>query len=260
MYRHHRESAERAAAHFAADAGVLALILGGSVAHGFAAADSDLDLLIVVSDAEYAQRRRDGRLQFLDSDLCTYPNGYVDGKYLGESLVRSIAERGSEPARFAFKDAQVLFSRIADLDSLLREITRYPVAGKDDRVQRFHAQFETWHWYAHEGLRWENRNLLGTAVSKLVLFGGRLILAHNEILYPFHKWFLRVLADAPDKPADLMERIAALYDYPNEENLRAFYGCVAFHRPWAPNMAWPVRFVLDTELAWEEGRAPVDDL
>src|SRR5262245_47908920 len=88
MYRHHRESAERTAAHFAGDASVLALILGGSVAHGFAAADSDLDVLIVVSDAEYAQRRREGRLQFLDSDLCTYPNGYVDGKYLAESLLR----------------------------------------------------------------------------------------------------------------------------------------------------------------------------
>lgn len=260
MFPHHQQAAERASAHFATDPGVLALILGGSVAHGFAAADSDLDVLIVVSDAEYTQRRRDGRLQFLDTDLCTYPNGYVDGKYLGESLLRSIAERGSEPARFAFKDAQVLFSRIDGLEELVRDIPRYPVDGKDERVQRFYAQFETWHWYTHEGIRWQNRNLLGTAVSKLVLFGGRLILAHNEILYPFHKWFLRVLASAPDKPGDLMERIAAIYDDPNEDNLRAFYGCVAFHRPWAADMNWPVRFVLDTELAWEDGRTPVDEL
>ena len=230
------------------------------MAHGFAAEESDLDVLIVVSDAEYAQRRRDGRLQFLDTDLCTYPNGYVDGKYLGQSQVRSIAARGSEPARFAFKDAQVLFSRIADLDALVREIARYPAAGKEERVQRFYAQFETWHWYAHEGLKWQNRNLLGTAISKLVLFGGRLILAYNEILYPFHKWFLRVLASAPDRPADLMERIAAIYDDPNEDSLRAFYGCIAFHRPWPSDMTWPVRFVLDTELAWEDGRTPVDDL
>jgi len=260
MYRHHRESAERVAAHLAADASVLALVLGGSVAHGFAAEDSDLDVLIVVSDDEYAQRRREGRLQFFDTDLCTYPNGYVDGKYLGESLVRSIAARGSEPARFAFKDAQVLFSRLDDLEALVNEIARYPVDEKEERLQRFYAQFETWHWYAHEGLKWQNRNLLGTAVSKLVLFGGRLILAHNEMLYPFHKWFLRVLASAPDKPADLMERIAALYDDPNEDNLRAFYGCVAFHRTWPSDMSWPVRFVLDTELAWEDGRTPVDEL
>jgi hypothetical protein len=260
MFPHHRESAARASAHFAADPGVLALILGGSVAHGFAAEDSDLDLLIVVSDAEYAQRRREGNLQFLDAALCTYPNGYVDGKYLGASLIRDVAARGSEPARFAFKDAQVLFSHVADLEAVVREIPRYPVDGKHDRMQRFYAQFETWHWYAHEGLRWQNRNLLGTAVSKLVLFGGRLILAHNELLYPYHKWFLRVLAGAPDRPADLMERITALYDDPSEDTLRAFYGCVAFHREWPSEMTWPVRFVLDTELAWEDGRTPIDDL
>ena len=69
-----------------------------------------------------------------------------------------------------------------------------------------------------------------------------------------------MLADAPDKPADLMERIAALYDDPCEDHLRALYGCVAFHRDWSPNTDWPVRFVLDTELAWMDGRTPVDDL
>src|SRR5215468_10586135 len=138
MYAHHRESVERTTAHFAADRSVLALILGGSIAHGFAAEDSDVDVLIVVSDAEYAQRRRDASLQFIDTDLCVYPNGYVDGKYLGESLVRRIAECGSEPARYAFKDAQILFSRIDGLEQLVREIPRYPADGKEERLQRFY--------------------------------------------------------------------------------------------------------------------------
>ncbi len=78
-------------------------------------------------------------------------------------------------------------------------------------MRRFYAQFETWHWYAHEGRKWNDRHLLGIATAKMVLFGGRLILAHNEIFYPYHKWFLRLLERAPDKPPDLLARIAAVH-------------------------------------------------
>jgi hypothetical protein len=45
----------------------------------------------------------------------------------------------------------------------------------------------------------------GDAARKLVLFGRRLVLAHNEVLYPLHKWFWRVLED------------------PSEENVEVFY-------------------------------------
>jgi hypothetical protein len=65
--------------------------------------------------------------------------------------------------------------------------------------------------------------LLGTSVSKLILFGGRLILAHNELLYPYHKWFLKVLEQAKDKPSDLLACIQTLNESPTVENSEAFY-------------------------------------
>ena len=83
-------------------------------------------------------------------------------------------------------------------------IARYPVEDKAARIRRFYAQFEAWAWYAGEALRLDNAYLLGVSIDKLVLFGGRLILAHNEQLYPYHKWFLRVLETVPDRPAGLM--------------------------------------------------------
>jgi len=67
MHPHHEAAIERVVAQLRADPEVKALLLAGSIAHGFQSADSDVDLLIVVSDAE----------------------------------------RGSEPARFAFEDAHV---------------------------------------------------------------------------------------------------------------------------------------------------------
>lgn len=260
MYEHHEQSIARTTQHFAHDAEVHALILGGSIAHGFAAPASDIDVLIVVGDDDYATRLREGRLQYYDPTLCTYDGGYVDGKYLGHAFLEKVAAAGSEPARFAFADARVLFSHFDGLDDRLRRIVQYPVAGKAERLQRFYAQLEVWHWYAHEALRLRNRYLLGVAVNKLVLFGGRLILTHNELLYPYHKWFLKVLERAPHKPPDLLARIAALVDDPRDDTLRAFYETIVQFHPWECSLPWPTQFMLDSELSWLDGRSPIDDL
>src|SRR5690606_25876826 len=105
----HVKTIERAVAHFRADPEVRALLLVGSIAHGFAQASSDVDLAIVVSDAEHARRAAAGELVFTSFELATYPGGYVDGKYVSPSFLDAVEARGSEPARFAFAHARVLF-------------------------------------------------------------------------------------------------------------------------------------------------------
>lgn len=261
MYPHHDESIRRLTEYFRTVSDAEALILGGSIAHGFASPGADIDVMIVVADGDYDERLRDGRLQFFDNQVCTYEGGYIDGKYISPSVLRTLADRGSEPARFAFQDARVLLSRMDGLERLLEEVTRYPAAQKHDRMRRFYAQFEAWHWYAGEGLKLNDRYLLGASVAKLVLFGGRLILAHNELLYPFHKWFLTVLERAPDRPVDLMERIAHLHADPSAETITAFYQTVAGFRAWEmPETGWPNQFMLDSELNWLSGTTAIDDL
>ena len=261
MYPHHEESVQRLIEHFQAVADVDALILGGSIAHGFAAPTSDIDIMIVVSDQEYDDRLREGRLQFFDNQVCTYDEGYVDGKYLSLGFLRQLARSGSEPARFAFQDARVLLSRIDHLEEIIRSIARYPVEEKSERIRRFYAQFETWHWYANEALRLNDHYLLGVSIAKLVLFGGRLILAHNELLYPYHKWFLTVLDAAAERPPDLLDCIRQLEEHPSRDTVRRFYEAVANFRQWEmPEIPWPSQFMIDSELTWLNGTSPVDDL
>jgi hypothetical protein len=247
--------------YFQKETQVQALLLGGSIAHGFEVPASDIDVMILVSDQHYEERLRQGRLTFYNKELCTYAEGYVDGKYLCASYLAQVAEKGSEPARFAFQDARVLFSRGEAVGQLLQLIVRYPVEGKAERLQRFYAQLEAWNWYTKEALRLENRYLLGVSVSKLVLFGGRLILAHNELLYPYHKWFLRVLEMAKDKPPALLASIESLYQDTSAENVRQFYELVKGFRDWGIlETAWPAQFMLDSELNWQAGATPIDDL
>lgn len=261
MHPHHERAIAHAASVLRRDAAVRALLLGGSIAHGYESETSDVDLLIVVSDEEWDARMRAGALQWATNEGCDWPGGYAEGKYVCPRFLAEVARRGSEPARFAFADARILFSDLPDLDATLRAIARYPVEEKTERIRRFGAQLEAWHWYGHEALKRSDRYLLGLAVARTVLFGGRMLLAHNERLFPYHKWLLRVLEDVPERPADLMERIAALHDEPSQATLLGFWASVRNFRRWeGADEPWPAQFLRDSELGWMHGATPIDDL
>lgn len=261
MYPHHSQSIQNVKEYFQRDPEIQALLLSGSIAHGFQSPTSDIDIMIFVSEEDYQKRFQTGGLHFFNTDLCTYEGGYVDGKYLSLNFVKQVLEKGSDPARFAFEGSQVLISRVNSFAEDVCRIAEYPIAEKAERIKRFYAQFEAWHWYCGEALVKGNQYLLGTSISKLILFGGRLILTHNEILYPYHKWFLKVLEGAREQPSDLMACIQSLTQAPTAENVEAFYQKVKTFQPWTDNpYHWPVQFLLDSELNWMDGRTPVDDL
>ena len=251
MHPHHAQSIQNVVAAFENDPAVVALLLGGSLAHGFARPDSDIDITIIVEAADYDLRKRERRLTYVNHTLCTYPHGYVDGKYVDESFLRLVAERGSDPARYAFDGARILFSRVSWLESVLADIGRYPVEQKRERIERFTAQLLAWRWYHGEALRQQSDYLLQLSLHKLVLFGARIVLAENELLFPYHKWMLRVLESAPRKPATLLADIRALLASPPREKVEAY--CQALLDfigvdEAAANRAWPMRFMTDTEL------------
>jgi polymorphic toxin system nucleotidyltransferase-like protein len=261
MYPHHTQSIQNVTDYFQRDPEVLALLLGGSLAHGFETETSDIDLMIFVSAEDYKKRFDENRIHFFTMGLTPYPGGYVDGKYSTRNFVQEVAEKGSEPARFAFAESQILINKIEGFEEDICKAAQYPQAGKAERIKRFYAQFEAWHWYCGEALQKKNNYLLGTSVSKFILFSGRLILAHNELLYPYHKWFLKVLEGANDKPEGLLENIQALNGNPTSETIETLYQKVKSFQPWIEgDFSWPSQFMLDSELNWKDGMTPVDDL
>lgn len=261
MYPHQEATIQKTVDFFLQDPDAQALLLGGSIAHGFETPGSDVDIMILIGEELYQEKKAQGRLTIFNKELSTYPEGYVDGKYIALSYMEQVAEKGSEPARFAFDGARVLFSKAAGLEETLRRAARYPIEGKSDQMRRFAAQLEAWNWFVSEATGKNNQYLLWTAVSRLVLFGGRLILAHNELLYPYHKWFLRVLSGAKDQPAGLQERIADLYAAPTVANAQRFHDLVAGFQDWGLDpVTWGAQFMVDSELNWQTGFTPIDDL
>ena len=261
MFPHHAETVRRTSEHFEKDADVRKLILANSIAHGFCMAASDVDVFIIISNKEHQTRLRSADTCFFSRELCTFPDGYVDGKYVSTGFLQEVSAKGSEPARYAFKDARVLFSNEPELHGLVQAAARYPVEHKAERIWRFQAQFEAWSWYASEALKSQNLPLLRTAISKLTLFGGRLILANNELLYPYYKWFLRVLESAPQKPEGVIALIESLAQAPDSAAITRFGEMIRAVGSWRISHAtWPAQFMRDSELNWLESAPPIDDI
>jgi hypothetical protein len=259
MHPHHQETLSRITQHLSGDESILGILLVGSIAHGFAKPDSDVDIMVVLPNALHAERARQGALTFIDTECCTYENGYVDGKYVSLDLMERIKASGSEPARFAYEGASVVFSRSERLALLLADISRYPVERKSDNLKRFFAQFKAWNWYCGEAVKHENAYLLSLSINNMILFGGRLILAHNEVLYPYHKWFLRVLADAREKPVGLMESIKDVLATQTPATIERLHDSIASFREW-PDVSWSHQFMVDSELNWMTGHTPIADI
>jgi predicted nucleotidyltransferase len=261
MRPHHERAIQKLADHFSKDETCLAVIIGGSVAKGLEKDDSDIDIMLVVTDELFREKWEQNQLCYVTAEFCDYPGGYIDGKIVNLDYIKAVAERGNEVTRAAFKEAFIAHSKIDGLDEILGRIPVYQEYQQQDKIQAFYAQFEIAHWFVSEAAKTNDKYLLHRAVSDLVLYGGRLILAHNQVLYPYHKLFMAELGSAPEKPANLMPLIDALFAEHTAGNAKAFYDAVKDFRFW--NKAWEVpavRFLKDTELAWLENAAYVGDV
>jgi hypothetical protein len=260
---HHADAVIHLRDRLADDPDVLALLLGGSLAHGFAGELADGDYVVVVTAEEHRRREATGRLTEAGVEGCTYPGGYTDGKFVDVELLRAVAERGSEPARFAFQDARFVIERDPAVRALVGEIVRYPVDGVDDRIERFTAQLLAWQWFHGEALGKQNRYLELLAMQKLTLFSCRIVLAANRLLYPYHKWMLRVTESAPRRPPGLVDDLHRLLDAPSAELVdrlvRTLVDFAGLDRAELER-TWGGYFLRDNELTWVSGCTPIDDL
>ncbi len=257
---HHRRAIDRLADAYRDDPRFRGLIIGGSVAKGYARDDSDVDFLIIATDEVFDEQLRARDLFINRTDLCDYDGGFVDGKIINLAFLEDVAEKGNEPSRAAFEGAFAAYSHVPDLDDLLRRIPVYPEAGHDERVKAFYCMAFMQHWLFHEAERHGNRYTMMRAASQLALFAGRLILAHNRRLFPYHKWLPRTLESVPDKPADFMACFNALLDEPRGDRAAALFEQVRDFQDWGVSdleaYTW---FMTDMEWSWMSGTTPIED-
>ncbi len=77
---------------FRKDEEILAVILAGSIAHGFEREDSDIDVMLIISEENYKKRFTAGDINYYNQELCDFDGGYVDGKYITLDFLRKVSE------------------------------------------------------------------------------------------------------------------------------------------------------------------------
>ncbi len=261
MYKHHITAIETITNKLKVRDEILGVIIGGSIAHGYANENSDVDIMIVLSEEDYKKALKENTVFYFERESCNYDDGYVDGKCTCTDYIKKVAEFGSEPAKFAFQGAFISYSKIDGLEQLVKDASKYPVERKQENINKFYAQFETWNWYFYEGLKRNNKFLMDYCLSNFVLFAGRLILAYNETLFPSYKWFLKVLEDVEKKPDNLMLCINNVVELKDSSSVEALYKSInGFHNWYTSDRHWCEQFMIDSQLNWVDGSVPIVDI
>jgi predicted nucleotidyltransferase len=261
MLKHHEEALNSTVRKLEADPDINAILLGGSLAHGYAKENSDVDIMIVINKDRYAEMEAKKNTLYFDKVDEIYDGGYVDGKFITVDYINLVAIKGSEPARYAFKDSVIVFSRIEGLDGILRNASRFPIENKGKNIIRFFMQLTAWKWYYHEAKKKSDIFLIHKAVSNFVLFAGRMMLAYNERLYPYLKWLFKELEKCDKKPVDFIPNLNRLVDDREEQVIEKIYEDIKTFSDWkADEKDWGNFFLRDVEQVWMSHEPCISDI
>jgi hypothetical protein len=101
---------------------------------------------------------------------------------------------------------------------------------------------------------------MAKVTADLVLFGSRLILAHNRMLFPYHKWMMTEVERAPEKPDHFVALAHQLLESPAPERAKDFFDSVTNFRDWGVSIQDAVNaFTEDSERYWMQGRPALAD-
>lgn len=246
MRAHHRTALDAFVADVERTDAYDAVILSGSLATGTSTPTSDLDLYLVVADDDYRARRA-------RNDLAVWaPCDYPGGKVVSVDVLRAAAERGTEPMRSSFAGASVVHSTIRDLQGLVDRIAVYPEANRAANQRDFFAALALHAMYfGPQALDRGDPFLLSHSIPHTVLFAGRLLLAHNRILFPCPKQLLAAVAAAPLVPEGFVERSTDLLRAPSTEAFGDYLRLVGAFADWGlPSEQVLTRFMELDEWWW----------
>ncbi|MDW3193913.1 MAG: nucleotidyltransferase domain-containing protein [Cytophagales bacterium] len=257
---HHLKAIENLVSAYKGDPTFQAIIIGGSVAKGCARDDSDVDFMIVATEKEFQKRFQNNDLFINRTDLTDYPGGFVDGKIVDMAYLKKVLDDGNEPSRAAFDGAFTPYSKIDGLQEMIDSIARYPEETRAEKMRTFYSMAFIQNWLMNEADRHNNLYTKTRAASQLTLFAGRLILAYNRLLFPYHKWFYEYLSRCKEQPVGLMDQMNQVLNDPSRENSEILFHNIRSWRDWGvEDLDAYLWFMKDVEWSWMDDKATLED-
>ncbi len=242
-----------------ADPDVVAVVLVGSVARGLERADSDVDVYLVVTDERFAGETAADRYAWVERRDVDYPGSYIDIKLASPSYLEAAADRGDDPTRASFQDAEVAFSRGDDIAGVVHRIPRLPDDVWDGRVHSYLAQARLYGGYfLRQGEEHGDPFLVRHAAVHLTLAAARAAIAKAHVLMQGPKYVSKLLRSVPtpDGFVDAWERAVIEPGTATADPLLTVLDEWLAHG-MDGNEALST-FIRDNELAWLRGGLPAE--
>ncbi|QUI24205.1 nucleotidyltransferase domain-containing protein [Vallitalea pronyensis] len=241
------------------DESVLALILCGSIARGTETDRSDIDVIVVVTDARF-NRERTCKNYFWGTDFDSKDfKVEVDGKIIPKEFLEKVWKDGNESIKSTLYHSKVLYSRDSDIDRLLLDKPNILIGEKSENIRKFYSLMKSSRFSAGDDL--ENTFYLNKCIYDTAFYACRLVLAHNNILYPCVKNMYKELENCKDIPKDfilLLNEVMHTYSY---KKMVEFYNYVNnYFIEYHFDNRLRRGYVLENELFWFFNTVPYAEI
>jgi predicted nucleotidyltransferase len=183
---------------------ILGIILIGSLAKNTENENSDVDIIVIVNDEEFENRRKT-KNYFCGTifEQSNYPV-YIDGKIVNKDYLKRIWSEGNECVKNTFSKIQLLYSCDTEISETINNFDKIN-HNKNENIRKFYALMKSYKFKANDDI--DNILQIKHGIFNSVFFACRLVLEHNDIYYPCVKNMEKELMQCKYKPENFIENM-----------------------------------------------------
>ena len=227
---------------------IIGIILCGSLAKGTEKDTSDADILVVVKDAFFNEinKSKEQYWSLVPDDNNQYCE--VDGKIINKDFLQKAREQGTESIISTLLYSKILYCIDSEIEELLQSL-KNGISVNKENITKYYALMKSKRYTTDDDL--SNILQVKNCILDTVFFACRLILAHNNRLYPCLKNMEKEIISCPDKPINFIKNMHTVLETFSLDSLDIFYKDVEnYFSKYVIKEHIRKGYVIENELFW----------